>query len=102
MVEEVTELGGASQSTRISNLKKMARQTLVDNASEIEKLTITHAFVDGIRPNDAVAVEYSDMSWRGNVTNMSIDLSPSTQCSTQLRRFVSNGLTITTSGGAVW
>lgn len=102
LVESVSELEGASQSARIANLKKMAKQKLVDNAAEIEKVTLSHAFVDGMQPNDAIRIDYSDMTWRGNVTNMKITLSSSTKCQTSLRRFVSNALTITTTGGAVW
>lgn len=102
MVEKVDELDGTTQQDRIDNLKAIARKRLISQVSEIEKLTLTHAFVDGIRPNDAVSIEYSNMSWRGNVTNMNIELVPSTQCETQLRRFVSNSLTISTDGGAVW
>ena len=83
-------------------MKAYARQRLVDQSAEIEKVTLTHAYLDGITPNDAIAIEYSDMTWRGNVTNMHVTLSPSTQCKTSLRRFVSNSLTITTTGGAVW
>ena len=60
------------------------------------------AYIDGIVPNSAIAIEYSGMSWRGNVTNMGITLSPSTPCKTQLRRFVSNNLEITTDGGVLW
>ena len=101
-VESVDELAGATQADRITALKAYARQRLIDQSAEIEKVTLTHAYLDGITPNDAVAIEYSGMTWRGNVTNMHVTLSPSTQCQTSLRRFVSNSLTITTTGGAVW
>ena len=101
-VEQVDELTGATQADRIAALKAYARQRLVDQSAEIEKVTLTHAYFDGIVPNSAIAIEYSEMSWRGNVTNMHVTLSPSTQCQTSLRRFVSNSLTITTTGGAVW
>lgn len=100
-VESVDELDGASQAARISNLEKYAKQRLIDQSAEIEKVSLTHAYIV-MQPNDAIAIEYRDMTWRGNVTNMQIDLQPSTQCTTQLRRFVSNSLTITTQGGAVW
>ena len=101
-VEQVDELTGATQADRIAALKAYARQRLVDQSAEIEKVTLTHAYLDGIKPNDAIAIEYSGMTWRGNVTNMQVTLEPSTQCKTSLRRFVSNSLTITTQGGAVW
>lgn len=102
LVESVDELEGATQADRIANLKAMAKQRLIDQSSEIEKVTLTHAYLDGIVPNSAIAIEYSDMTWKGNVTDMQITLSPSTQCQTQLRRFVPNSLTVTTTGGAVW
>ena len=102
LVESVDELEGATQADRLDNLKAMARQRLIDQSAEIEKVTLTHAYIDGIVPNSAIAIEYSDMTWKGNVTNMQIDLSPSTQCQTQLRRFVPNSLTITTDGGILW
>lgn len=102
LVESVDELEGATQADRLTNLKAMARQRLVDQSAEIEKVTLTHAYIDGIVPNSAIAIEYSDMTWKGNVTNMQIDLSPSTQCQTQLRRFVPNSLTITMDGGILW
>lgn len=102
LVESVDELEGATQADRLTNLKAMARQRLIDQSAEIEKVTLTHAYIDGIVPNSAISIEYSDMTWKGNVTNMQIDLSPSTQCQTQLRRFVPNSLTITTDGGILW
>lgn len=102
LVEEVDELDGATQADRLANLKAMARQRLIDQSAEIEKVTLTHAYVDGIVPNSAIAIEYSEMSWRGNVTNMQIELTPSTPCTTQVRRFVPNSLTITTDGGVLW
>lgn len=101
LYESVSELDGASQASRITNLRKLAKQRLIDNASEIEKVTFTHAYIV-MQPNDAVQIDYSGTVWRGNITDMSIDLSPSTQCTTKLRRFVPNTLTITTTGGAVW
>lgn len=101
-VESVDELTGATQADRIAALKAYARQRIIDQSAEIEKVTLTHAYLDGIAPNDAIAIEYSGMTWRGNVTNMHVTLSPSTQCQTSLRRFVSNSLNITTDGGAVW
>ena len=102
LVEQVDELDGATQADRLANLKAMARQRLIDQSAEIEKVTLTHAYIDGMQPNDAIAIEYSDMAWRGNVTNMSVNLAPSTPCTTQLRRFVPNSLTITTDGGVLW
>ena len=101
-VEPVDELTGATQADRITALKAYARQRLIDQSAEIEKVTLTHAYLDGITTNDAIAIDYSGMTWKGNVTNMQVTLSPSTQCQTSLRRFVSNSLTISTTGGAIW
>ena len=102
LTEDVTELDGDTQADRLANLKDMARKKLVDNASEIEKVTFTHAFISGMQPNDAVSIEYSDMTWKGNVTNMQITLGVSTPCTTKLRRFVTGSLEIVTDGGILW
>lgn len=101
MVESVDELEGANQTARVTNLEAIAKQRLIDNASEIEKVTFTHAYIP-MQPNDKIEIEYSDMTWGGNVANMTVSLTPSTQCQTQLRRFVDNDLTINTDGGPVW
>ena len=101
-VETITELEGETQQDRIDALEAMAKQRLIDQSSEIEKATLTHALVDGMRPNDPVAIEYSGRTWSGNVVNMEIRLEASTPCTTKLRRFVDNNLTITTEGGATW
>ena len=102
LVESVTELDGATQQDRIDALEAMARQRLIDQSAEIERATLTHAYIDGIQQNDAIAIEYSGASWRGNVTNMEIALEASTPCTTKLRRFVDNALEIETEGGALW
>lgn len=101
MYEQVDEISGATQANRIANLEALAKQRLIDNASEIEKVTFTHAYVQ-ITPNDAVQIDYSGMSWKGNITDMSIDLQPSTQCTTKLRRFVPNTFIVRTAGEAIW
>lgn len=100
--ETVTELEGDTQQERIDALKAIARQRLLDQSTEIEKATLTHALIDNMRPNDAVAIEYSGKSWSGSVVNMDISLEASTPCVTKLRRFISSNLVIDTEGGAVW
>lgn len=102
MTEAVTELAGETQAERIEALEAMAAQRLIDQSTEIEKATITHAFIDGVQPNDAVTIEYGGRAWAGNVTNMDISLEISTPCSTQLRRFIPNSLNIEPEGGALW
>ena len=102
LYEAVDELDGANQTARIANLKALAEQRLIDNASEIEKVQFTHAYIV-MSPNDAVEIDYSGMVWKGNVTDMTIDLQPSTQCTTKLRRrIVPSTLIITTDGSALW
>lgn len=100
--ETVTELEGATQADRIAALEAMARQRLLDQSTEIEKATLTHALIDGMHPNTAIAVEYSGRTWEGSVVNMDISLEPSTPCTTKLRRFIGADLAIETEGGAVW
>ena len=102
MTEKVDDLPGADQTARIANLEAMARQRLIDQSSEIEKVTLTHAFLKDIAPNDAIGIDYSGTIWQGNVTNMQVDLTVSTPCITKIRRFVANDLDIETEGGDAW
>ena len=102
ITEEVSELNGSTQAQRISNLQALAKQKLIDSSSEIEKVTLTHAYLKNLQPNDAIGINYSGTTWQGNITNMQISLEVSTPCTTKIRRFVPNSLTITTEGGAVW
>ena len=102
MTESVSELQGDTQAERIEALKAMAVQRLTDNSTEIEKATITHAFLDNLQPNDAVAIEYSGSTWSGNITNMDITLEVSTPCTTKVRRFVPASLDIRSEGGVLW
>lgn len=102
MTETVDELTGSTVADRVSNLEAIARQRLIDSSSEIEKVTLTHAYLKNLAPNDAIGINYSGTQWQGNITNMQISLEVSTPCETKIRRFVPNNLTITTSGGAVW
>lgn len=100
--ETVTELEGATQADRVEALKAMAKQRLLDQSTEIEKATLTHALIDGMSPGVAVAINYSGKAWSGTIVNMDITLEASTPCTTKLRRFVGSTLKIDTEGGAVW
>lgn len=102
ITENVTELNGSTQADRIANLQSLAKQKLINQSSEIEKVTLTHAYLKNLQPNDAIGIDYSGTVWQGNITNMQISLEVSTPCETKIRRFVPNNLTITTEGGAVW
>lgn len=102
MVERVDEIAGDTQADRLENLKAYAVQRLIDQSAEIEKVTLTHAFIEGIQPNDAIAIEYSEMEWRGNITDMSLTLTPSTPCVTKIRKFISKSLTVSVTGGVLW
>lgn len=85
----------------LADLQALAVTRLKDRSSEIERVNITHAFVP-ITAGDAVRVEYEGRTWSGTVQNMTIELSPSAQCSTQLRRAVSAALTVSVDGGVLW
>lgn len=100
-MDTVTELSGANSSAMLANLKSMARDKLIDNSQEIERVQLSHPYIPLVA-NDAVAVEYSDATWSGNVQNMRVTLSPSTKCTTTLRRFVPSSINVTTSGAIDW
>ena len=85
----------------LSALTALAVTRLKDRSSEIERVSLTHAYVP-LSAGDAVAVRYADRTWTGTVQSMHIDLSPAAQTTTQLRRFVSAALTIETDSGKLW
>lgn len=92
LVDEVSDLAA---------LEALAVTRLKDRCAEIERVSLTHAFVP-ISTGDPIRVDYADRSWSGSVQNMTISLTPSAQCSTQLRRYVSAALDVEVDGGVLW
>lgn len=92
LVDEVSDLAA---------LEALAVTRLKDRCAEIERVSLTHAYVP-ISTGDPVKVEYADRSWSGTVQNMTIVLTPSAQTSTQLRRYVSSALAVEIDGGTLW
>lgn len=101
MVETVSELSGSDSTEMLANLKEMAAKKLTDNSQEIERVHLSHPYIQLVA-NDAVKVQYADRFWSGNVQTMAISLQPSTKCDTTIRRFVPNSITVTTSGSVDW
>lgn len=93
--EEVDEIAD------LDALKALAVTRLRDRSAEIERVSLTHAFVP-IGAGDAIRIEYADRSWSGTVQNMNVTLAPSAQCATQIRRAVSAALAINVDGAVLW
>ena len=98
---DVEELGGNTNQQMLDSLKSRCEFQLKENSSEIEHTVFRHAYLGWLLPNDAVALEYVD-TWTGYITNMDVSLSPSTQCQTKIRKFLSNSITYLTEGGILW
>lgn len=88
--EEVDDLGEGSKAQTLNNLAVLLIQEL---SSDIEYVTFRHAYVP-ITVFDPVRIKYSDYEWEGNVDSMSIDLSPSTETQTRIKRVLSQDITI--------
>ena len=101
LYEDVSELAGANSTAMLANLKAMAKKKLLDNSNEIERVSLSHPYIP-ISPNDSIGIDYAGKSWSGNVTNMEIRLEPSTRCDTEIRRFVTNDITVSTGGAVLW
>lgn len=102
LYESVSELDGADATAKLANLVTYATQKLQDNSGEIERVTLAHPYVE-LSPNDGITVEYGDLSWQGNVTNMKISLAPSTKCETETRRLTAPTITVdSTEQGVLW
>jgi hypothetical protein len=102
LYESVSELDGADAASKLVNLVTFATQKLIDNSGEIERVTLSHPYVE-IAPNDGITVKYGGIDWQGNVTNMRIDLAPSTKCETETRRLTTPTITVdATEQGVLW
>lgn len=88
--EEVSDLGQGDKRQSMSNL---AVQKLESLSADIEYVTIYHAYVP-IRIYDSVKINYSDYEWTGIVDNISIELSPSTECETRIKRILAQDIII--------
>lgn len=102
VTKDVSELEGDSQAKRIAEMKRMAKELLLDEVSPTETVELTHAWVP-VFPNDAVAVRYvrHSLSWQGGVESMDIQLSGAVLCTTTARRAVPVSAKLTVKGGAL-
>lgn len=102
LAEQVTELSGSTQAERISNLKAMAKERLLDNSAGIEYVDLHHPYVP-IKPNDAILIDYrmAGKQWPGSVTNQTITLEASLDTATRARRYLRAGLEVDVEGGAL-
>lgn len=96
LYEEVTELGDGD---KLELLKAMALKKLLDNGSDILKLSWSHAYVP-IMCGDAVTVEYGGRKWDMNITNMSVSLAPSCKTDTKGRTFINSSIVTSVEGAA--
>lgn len=102
LYESVSELDGADATAKLANLVTFATNKLIDNSGEIERVTLSHPYVP-LQPNDGITVDYGELSWQGNVTNMRISLAPSTKCDTETRRLSTPNITVDDSEqGVLW
>lgn len=92
--EEISELGTGDKRQRMLDI---AVEKLNSISADIEIVEFKHVYVP-IRIYDPIVIKYSDMKWVGNVDNMTIDLSPSTECQTKIKRVLDQ--TVQISSGA--
>lgn len=96
LYEEVTELGDGD---KLELLKAMALKKLLDNGSDILKLSWSHAYVP-IMCGDAVTVDYGGRRWDLSVTNIGISLEPSCPTETKGRAFINSSIVTSVEGEA--
>ena len=98
---DIEELAGNDAQAMLARIMERCEYRLKENSSEIEHTVFTHAYLGWLRTNMPVALDYVDM-WTGYITNLDINLSPSTQCTTKIRRFLPNSIVYETTGGILW
>ena len=92
MVDEIASLDA---------LKARCESKLLSESSEIERVSLLHGYAP-ITTGEPVSIIYADRTWTGTVQNMSIDLSPSAQTQTQIRRYIAAAIETTTDGAVIW
>ena len=97
LYEEPDELSG----DKLEALKEQALKRLLDNGSDIIHLKWSHAFVP-ISCGDSVEVSYGGRDWNMNITNMTVELSPSCPTTTEGRTFVNPDIVTSVEGSVVW
>ena len=98
---EVEALAGDTPEELLARLMERCEYRLKENSSEIEHTTFTHAYLGWLKCDDAVALDYVS-KWTGYITNMDVELKPSTQCQTKIRKYLPNSIVYETTGGILW
>lgn len=88
--EEVSDLGEGS---KVQILNNLAIEFLKELSADIEYVTFRHAYVP-ITIFDPISIKYSNYEWEGNVDNIRINLSPSTETQTRIKRVLSQDIII--------
>lgn len=83
LYEEASDI--AEDSNPIASIQKLALDRLQDQAMKVETVSFSHAYIP-MNINDAIWVRYSDFSWLGYVSNMSITLKPTIKTNTKIQR----------------
>lgn len=102
LIESINELQGTTQAARITELKSKSLAKLIENSSDIEYVTLKHAWIP-ILVNNAIGVTYREagLDWKGAITNLKVDLKPSVPCELKARRYVRSSLVTRTEGSAL-
>lgn len=98
---EITYYERVDECADLATLQALARTRLVDRASEIERVSIVHAWLP-VNTGDTVQITYDSDTWTGTIQNMSITLAPSIQCQTQIRRAVPATIDVEITGDTLW
>lgn len=88
--EEIGELGAGDKA---NNMKRLAENKLLELSADIEYVTFSHAYVP-ISIYDLIEIRYAEYEWTGTIDNMSINLAPSTECQTQIKRTMAQEISI--------
>lgn len=92
--EDIGELGTGN---KLVQLMDLAESKVRELSCDTEYVTFSHAYVP-ILPFDEVTINYADLTWTGITQSVQIELSPSTKTQTQIKRDLTNAITVRKSG----
>ena len=88
--EEVSDIGTGNQRQAMYDL---AVSYLQNKSSDIEYVTISHAYVPMMIYNP-ITIDYGDLEWTGQIDTFKVTLSPSTKTETRLKKVLTQNVEI--------
>ena len=93
--EETSEL--PEDTAKLEALINLAESKLRELSCDVEYVTISHAYIP-LMINEAIRVNYSELTWTGTLENLNIELTPAVKCQSKIKRELYDNITVEKTG----